>query len=149
MEKYVNTSGFDMNSFAAERVAAREAQEKSSKFYNKPNVIAAQEEKIKKEQEHAESLRRMRNADDLGFANNRDYERFIKEERLKDEKLREQERDIKYKEHYEKVAATKQAYERYKKKSIFYRRFHKSVYKMNRQNMSIDDINELYGGRTR
>lgn len=149
MEKYVNTEGFDMNSFDAERVAAREAQEKNSKFYNNPNVIAAQEEKIRKEREHAESLRRMRNADDIGFANNRDYERFIKEERLKDEKLKEQERDIKYKEHLEKIAATKQAYERYKKKSIFYRMFHKSVYKMNRQNMSIDDINELYGGKTR
>ena len=149
MDKYVNTSDLDMNSFDAERVAARESQEKAAQFYSNPNVIAAQEEKRRKEIEHAESLRRMQAADNLGFANRRDEERFRKQEALKDEQRRDQERDQKYQEHMEKIRATKAAYERYKQHSPFYRLTHKNPYKMDRSNMTVDEINELYGGKSR
>ena len=149
MDKYVNTSDFDINSFDAERITARENQEKAAKFYQDPNIIAKQEAKRNEEIKHAESLRRMQAADNLSFANKRDEERFRKQETLKDEQRIEQERDQKYQEHLEKIKATKAAYERYKQHSPFYRMFHKNVYKMDRSGMSVDEINNLYGGKSK
>lgn len=150
MDKYVNTSDFDMNSFDAERVTARESQEKATKFFQNPNVIPAQEAKRKQEIEHAESLRRMQAADDLGFANRRDQERFRKQEELKEEKMKEEKLERERLEYIEKRVAVRSAYERYKNQSIFYRVFHKSVYKMDPYNkMNIEEINQLYGGKTK
>lgn len=45
--------------------------------------------------------------------------------------------------------ATKAAYEKYKQQSPFYRLTHKNPYKMDRSNMTVDEINELYGGKSR
>lgn len=149
MDKYVNTSDFDMNSFDAERVATRESQEKAAKFSQNPNVIAAQEDKRRKEVEHAESLRRVQAADDLGFAIRRDQEQFSKQEALKDEQRKEQERQEYQEMMRERNNAVKAAYERYKQHSIFYRMFHKNVYKMDRSKMSVEEINQLYGGKTK
>ena len=149
MDKYVNTSDFDMNSFDAERVATRESQEKATKFSQNPNVIAAQEDKRRKEVEHAESLRRVQAADDLGFAIRRDQEQFSKQEALKDEQRKEQERQEYQEMMRERNNAVKAAYERYRKHSAFYRMFHKNVYKMDRSKMSVEEINQLYGGKSK
>lgn len=139
-----------MNSFDAERVAARENQEKAIKFSQNPNVVAAQEAKRKKEIEHAEHLRRMQADGNLDFANRRDVDRFRKQEVIKDEQRKEQELEQKREEYNQKKAAVRSAYDRYKKHSAFYRLLHKSVYKMDPYNsMTVDEINSLYEGKSK
>ena len=111
---------------------------------------AYQDNMERKAKEHAESLRRQQE--------NRDLNTFFavesaKVEREIDRKLeleKELQKEAYINEMKVKREAAKKAYERYKSKSIFYRMFHKSVYNMkNYKQMNVDEINELYGGKSR
>lgn len=149
MDKYVNSGEFDMNSFDAERVAFRESQEKAAKLANDPKVIEVREAARRKMVEAAERERRLQAADDLRFALDREHELFSKQEAQKYERQKEYEKEQAYQARMEKIHATEEAYKRYRKHSVFYRMFHKNIYKMKRDKMSVEEINQLYGGKTK
>lgn len=89
----------------------------------------------------------LRANEELYFALNRDAKRVSKEidEKIEREKIIEQDK-LKL-EASLKRKAVMEAHNRYRKKSTLYRFFHKSIYKMSRNNMTIDEINNLYKGK--
>ena len=99
--------------------------------------------------EHAESLRQQQAKRDINFVLDMESSKIKKEFDSKYEAEKEQNREAYINEIEAKREAVKKAYERYKSKNPFYRVFHKSVYKMNPyKDMSVDEINSLYGGRS-
>ena len=159
MDKYVNTSGFDMNTFDAERVAARESQERTEKIANDPNFRAANDLKDIERQNNIDNYFREQRRVEENRIVDENYRRFKQEQERKDAQKRakvefeqQQAREQHLQKYLEKNKATKAAYERYKQHSVFYRMFHKNIYKMSsnkRDKMSVEDINALYGGRSK
>lgn len=156
MDKYVNTNGFDMNQFDAERVAFRESQEKAERIANEPSFKAASDLKDIERQKSMDNYFREQDLAEERRAIREQQRKFLKEQELKDAQIKakeefekEQERQRHLQEYKDKQEAVKKAYERYKQHSVFYRMFHKSVLKMNRRKMSVEQINGLYGGRSK
>lgn len=145
MDKYINTNGFDMNSFDADRVAAREEQEKAKQNYRpiSDELMAAYDagENRKREERKAEQ-RRQEKLEEIEIQEAR-Y-------RMEDWK-REQERikaraNILKKQEEAKEAAIDLARERYLEKSGLYRLFHKRLSAKKASKMTTSQINNLYGG---
>lgn len=149
MDKYINTSGFDMNSFDADRVAFRESQEKAAQAQSPEavNSRAMYEAKLKREKEEREHAI----AREEAIANDNRERREIRERNERERKQYEESKREQYiAETNAKRKAIKAAYERYQKHNVFYKMFHKSVYKMDPyKTMSVEQIDELYGGKSR
>lgn len=156
MDKYVNTNGFDMNKFDADRVAFRESQEEAQRIANNPKFKAASDLKDIERQKSIDNYFREQELAEERKAIREQQRKFLKEQELKDAQIKakeefekKQELEKRVQEYEPKQEAVKKAYERYKQHSAFYRMFHKSVLKMNRRKMSVEQINGLYGGRSK
>ena len=153
MDKYVNNGEFDMNSFDAERVAAREQQEKSDAIRAAGVPSSAEmprntymEELDKYEQKERERKASERARNDIYERETIANDRYVVEDYKREQERLAKREKILNEARQKKEDAIDLARDRYREKSSLYKFFHRRLSRRRADKMSVSEINNLYGG---